>query len=495
MPWRNGGAARASCGLRRAAFKMRLGAMSPPPVLEDDMLPPVVVIPGITATSLRDSYPLESEGVWGLLRKDYLRVALHPDDLRYEQIEPALLRPDEAFSIPYDELVKELRHDLTEKRDRPRPVFLFPYDWRHPLDVLVPQLRDFCDEVAARTSLLRHYAKSGYTAEQGRVDLIGHSMGGLLVTGYLGDEDVSHRARKVVTLGTPFCGSFEAVLKIVTGTADLGGGVPSSREREVARLTPALYHLLPENHLHEAIHVDDGLPESLFEVGLWQESVLESIAEHIRLKAVAPPSSQAKRMDAARDLLSRILQRASAFRARTLAFRLDGTGLVPDDWMAIVGVGEKTRLELRIEERRGGPFFVLRSMGRKNGYPEIPEDQQGEITWADTGDGTVPYWSAAPPFLERRKIVAVSNDDFGYWELRDRLIRGVASNLHGMMPTMNRVIKLCAAFLKAEAGEKGRAHDGIEGRRAPDLPPQVDWDPPLRDLREEQPAYLKAMLG
>lgn len=459
------------------------------------MKPPVVVIPGITATSLRDDYPPEPESIWGMLRKDYLRVALHPDDLRYEQAEPALVRPGEVFTIPYDEFVKELRHDLSEKRDRPRPVFLFPYDWRQPLHLLVEQLRAFCDEVAARTALLRHYARAGYTREDGEVDLVGHSMGGLLINGYLATHPETHRARKVITLGAPFSGSFEAVLKIITGTADLGPGVPSSREREVARITPALYYLLPENHVNEAIKVDEGLPDTLFDVDLWQESVLETIAEHIRLNAVDPPSSQTKRMEAARELLVRMLAEAASFREKTLAFELADAGLASDDWMAVVGVGEETRLELAIEKRRGKPVYVLRSLGRKNGYPEIPDDLQGQITWADTGDGTVPYWAAVPPFLQKNTIICVSDDDFGYWELRDKILERWAANLHGMLPAMNRVIKLAVAFLKADAGEKGKAHDGIKGRRAPDLPPQVDWNPPLKGLREEMPGYLKAMLG
>jgi pimeloyl-ACP methyl ester carboxylesterase len=460
------------------------------------MKPPVVVIPGITATTLRDQYPAEPETVWDLLRKDYLRVALHPDDLRYEQIEPSLVRADEVFSIPYDEFVKELRHDLTEKRDRPRPVFLFGYDWRRPLEDVVEALRAFCDEVAARTALLKHYAKAGYTAADGQVDLVGHSMGGLLITGYLSKHPQAHRARKVATLGTPFCGSFEAVLKIITGTADLGSGVPKSREREVARITPSLYYLLPENHLKEAIEVDEGLPNTLFDVDLWQDSVLESIAEHIRLTAVDPPSSQAGRMDAARRILAAMLDEAAAFRQRTLKFRLADAGLVTDDWLAIVGVGEETRVELRVENRNGSPFYVLRSLGRKNGYPEPTTDTHGNVTAAlqDTGDGTVPFWAATPPFLPSESLIAVSDEDFGYWELRDRLLERV-SNLHGLLPSMNRVIKLTAAFLKAEEGEKGRAHDGIRGRRAPDVAPKAKWDPPIRALAEDMPKAMKALLG
>jgi hypothetical protein len=63
---------------------------------------PVVVVPGITATYLRDEYQLPPELVWGLLEKDYDRVALHPDNLRYEAREPARVVPDYVFEVAYE---------------------------------------------------------------------------------------------------------------------------------------------------------------------------------------------------------------------------------------------------------------------------------------------------------------------------------------------------------------------------------------------------------
>ena len=74
---------------------------------------PVIVIPGITATELHDDYPLKTEDIWTMVfNKEYERIALHPDDIRYEAIEPAHVFPGRAFSI-YDDLIKALRHDDT----------------------------------------------------------------------------------------------------------------------------------------------------------------------------------------------------------------------------------------------------------------------------------------------------------------------------------------------------------------------------------------------
>ena len=46
------------------------------------MLPhPVIFVPGITASYLKDFYPLPPEVVWSVLKKQYSRVSLNPDDL------------------------------------------------------------------------------------------------------------------------------------------------------------------------------------------------------------------------------------------------------------------------------------------------------------------------------------------------------------------------------------------------------------------------------
>ena len=83
---------------------------------------PVIVVPGITASDLRDEYSTSPESVWSLLSKRYERVVLHPDDLRYEREQPSRVVADRLFSIPYDELIQELRHDLTPGKKRQTPM-------------------------------------------------------------------------------------------------------------------------------------------------------------------------------------------------------------------------------------------------------------------------------------------------------------------------------------------------------------------------------------
>lgn len=447
------------------------------------MQPPVIVIPGITASTLRDEYAVTPDVVWNILQKRYDRVMLHPDDLRFEALEPARVRADQLFDLPYTDLIGELRHNLAEKEDRPVPVYPFAYDWRMPLDLIQTQLEDFIDEVIARTALLRHYHSDGYKDDP-KVDLVGHSMGGMIITGYLATSHDT-RVRKVATLGTPFRGSFEAVLKIATGTAALGSARQNSREREAARLTPALYHLIPS--------FDDGIiaPKpawtNLFNATSWQPGVIATIAEQIRLGSVEPPKGKVEREAMATALLQSMLDEAANHRATMEAFDLADAGLTTNDWLCIVGVGERTRTALKVEDDGGAPIFRLDREERKNGYPKGARADvayEKDLPW-ETGDGTVPFAGARASFIGPDNIVCVCDADFGYWEIRDRLLEGPLVTLHGLLPAMSVVQKLVATHLKGRAGAKAPSMPGIRGRRAPDLAATATWDPPISGLEEK----------
>lgn len=429
---------------------------------------PVIVVPGITASKLRDTYAIDPETVWAALTKEYDRLALHPDNLRYERDEPARVLPDQVFDIPYGELIKELRHDLSPHEDQPTPVYPFAYDWRQPLDATELQLEAFIAEVIERTKLMPRYDKAGY-ADDPKVDLIGHSMGGLLIAGYLQRTGKAARVGKVATLGSPFRGSFEAVLKVTTGLATLGSVDSSSREREVARLTPALYYLVPD--IADAVLADPGLVTDLFDPAAWQPSILETLAEYIRLYGL----DKADRKTQAETLFAGLLQQAHAYRDRVESLKLAKTNLSDADWLCIVGVHQVTRVRLHITTDRKGPLFDLRSEDRMDGWEyEVTSER------IYTGDGTVSYQGTQCAFIPVQRIVCVTPEDFGYWEVGDKLLLG-SVGLHGMLPKMNLIHRLIASHFT------GKARKGTWGRKPPDLPDGQDWDPPIKGLEAKEP--------
>lgn len=427
---------------------------------------PTIVVPGVTASYLEDAYPLPPERVWSVLTKEYERVALHPDDLRYEAAEPARVLPGQIFEVAYKELVEELRHNLRIKEDQPVPVFPFAYDWRQSLEATDRQLEAFIVEVVARTKLLRHYDKEGY-ADAPKVNLVGHSMGGLIIAGYLWRMGKAHPVHKVATLATPFQGSYEAVIKVTTGTANLGGSPPSSREREAARLTPALYQLLPS--FEHAVDVDDGsdLPTSLFDPGLWQPSIVDTLKEFIRLHGL----DKTDRDKQARDLFAQLLKSAADHRQRVDELSLQAVGLTTDAWLCIAGVDTTTRVALRVEKTQRGPDFIFRTTDRQNHWAD--QDQQVRRL---TGDGTVPFEGAIPKFLPLESLVCVTPEDFGYWEIQDRAL-AAASGFHGILPNMDMLHRLVVAHF---TGRPDR-HGNIWGRPPPGVGPEA-WRPAVAGL-------------
>ena len=450
--------------LRRAAARPPRGKEPTPSMTPQN---PVIVLHGITASELRDEYPMGTETVWSaVLHKDYERICQHPDDLRYEAREPARVRADVLFPLVYKDFVAELRHNLAARADEPVPVFGFAYDWRQPLRVLTEQLAAFVGEVIDRTRLLRHYARTAY-ADDPRVDLVGHSMGGLILTGYLAQTGKKARVGRVATLGTPFQGSFEAPIKVLTGTSSIGGGTENSREREAARITPSLYHLLPS--FDDAVADPDGKPVDMFDAAAWQQGVVDTLAEFIRLTA-ARPGGTAERRQAATALLQGMLDDARGYLDHVRAFRLGDAGLEPRHWLCLVGVDATTRVTLRQYLVNGRLRYDLDGADRKN-------DWQPNGRSVLTGDSTVPYRGAVPRFLEPRHLVCLRPCDFGYWELGDRAL-SLAAGFHGAMPTLGLAQRLVVTHLKdAVAG------DNVWGRPSPEVDDVKSWDPPIRGLQ------------
>jgi len=422
---------------------------------------PVVVIPGITASSLVDEYPLKTEQLWSMVfNKEYKRIALHPDDLRYEAIEPARVVRGEAFSI-YDDLIKALRHELSARADHPTPVFAFPYDWRRDISSTARELESFVDEVLARTRLLKHYKG----VEKLEVDLVGHSMGGLVICEYLSQMGKKSKVGKVATIGTPYLGSVEAVVKIATGMSLITGSQPKEREREAARVTPALYQMFPSYSGAAVNTSQQGV--DLFDPDNMQSSIIDSLTEFVRIYSVNTRSND--RRNRAHQILTDMLSTARAHRRSIEQFNASQAALTQSDWLAIIGVGQKTRIQLTVEKGRRGSWFVIDDNQFIN---ELDHDDPRSLR---TGDGTVPVAGAIPPFLSHSKPVCVTEDDLGFFELRDRLFVELGG-FHGLLPGVNLVQRLVTRHLLPEY--RGR----VWGRRVPGA---RSWKPPIDGLQEK----------
>ncbi|MBI2020345.1 alpha/beta hydrolase [Candidatus Daviesbacteria bacterium] len=75
-------------------------------------------------------------------------------------------------------------------------LFVFPYDWRKDISLTASLLDQKISEIKSQTG-----------AE--KVDIVSHSMGGLVARNYIADIDRAQNVRKLFTLGTPHLGAVE----------------------------------------------------------------------------------------------------------------------------------------------------------------------------------------------------------------------------------------------------------------------------------------------
>ena len=410
-------------------------------------------------SALRDEYPTNPENVWSVLKaatKNYERITLHPDNVKYELVEPSRVVKDQVFDLFYSEIIEELRHNLSQDPDKPVPVYPFAYDWRHPLDLVQEQFSLFVDEVIARTSLMRHYNKGGYTKATGKVNLVAHSMGGLIVAGYVQSEGM-RRIDKVASIASPFRGSLEAIAKTSIGVGGFTFSSGGSREREAARVTPALYHLLPS--FKRAVVTTDGKEADIFLEENWQQGILDTLATFVERFGL----STTKPDNQARDLLTAMLDQAWKHRLRLERLKLADS----KRWLCIVGVGGKTRqdLTLKFDARTERPLFELGE--------ETDEWSQNHNS-IRTGDNTVPFSGAQCSFVPANEIICLSPDEFAFFEFKDRLINQLG--FHSSLPSMNLVQRLVVShFLGWKQGK-------LEGYPSPEIDPKT-WDPPVAGIK------------
>jgi len=246
---------------------------------------PVILIPGVLGSRL-------SRGVGGaeawpgstrkLLTSGYLELALRIDPDTLEPLDDGLVASglfDAAAGQDfYGKIVRRLTgvggYELAkpgEPMAKPRArLYLFPYDWRQDnvrtvqkLDTLIEQIRaDYGDPAL-------------------RVDVIAHSMGGLIVRYYerYGTNDVldgntfavtgtgAAKIRRVVLLGTPNQGTVTAVHKFLHGYRVALSRLPT----EGVVTMPAMFQLFP-HPLVDWVADSAGKPieSDLFDIRTWK---------------------------------------------------------------------------------------------------------------------------------------------------------------------------------------------------------------------------------
>lgn len=225
----------------------------------------IVLIPGIKGSKLVDTYPPDFNVRWSLedmLVGDLLEDALDFElrDGLYDVGDQHVFREWELINAAYKPMIHRLRRWVD------RRLYLFPYDWRLPMERNAVRLNDFIDHLQGK---LAHHGDE-------KISFVAHSMGGLLLRSALG----LRRPRpfdgigKIVFIATPFKGACDTTRVLIAGEKQgwLGNSVDF---RKLARGFQSVYQLLP-SYPDALINKSTGKQLDVFDADCWQKNVLQA---------------------------------------------------------------------------------------------------------------------------------------------------------------------------------------------------------------------------
>ncbi len=346
----------------------------------------VVVLPGITGSVLRDS---RGRDVWaptaGAAARALVTLGRSLADLELRDgdaddgVTAPLMVPD-LHLIPglwkidgYSRLSGYLQREFAVTPGR--NFFAFPYDWRRDNRVAARRLKEQTDR------WLWQWRRESPDA---KLILVGHSMGGLVARYFLECLEGWRDTRRLVTFGTPYRGSLNALDFLVHGMQKRLGPVPVLDLSRLLRSFPSIYQLLP---IYPCLDPGDGN--------------LIRVSEAVGLPHVDPGRARAA------DAFHREIEQAVAAHLDDEEYRRGRYAIHP-----IVGTFQATLLSAR---RSGDGVEVLGT------FPGFAPD----------GDGTVPRVSATPIEFAHEEGAMFAAERHGSLQHNDGVLVQLAGLLSG----------------------------------------------------------------
>jgi pimeloyl-ACP methyl ester carboxylesterase len=217
---------------------------------------PIILIHGIRGSHLAQTYDDSFDVIWSGIQNRYesiLDLELDPTG-QYDNDPFGLINVQRIEKMAYGEILSRLR-----KQFKNTPVYIYRYDWRLDIDFLAQQFVDFVEKIKTKTQ-----------TEQ--INVITHSMGGLILARYLKLDTEEHlkSIRKAAITAPPFGGSYEAVKCLIIGEDSLFSFNSSEVFRKIARSFPSVYQLLPSLQPHWE-HPEEN--SNFWDIAYWQQRV------------------------------------------------------------------------------------------------------------------------------------------------------------------------------------------------------------------------------
>jgi len=209
-------------------------------------------VPGIMGSYLYDSNGGEvwmdlEKMVYNLSDDDYLNYLMM--DMNGSSINNILtqdvIRKIEKYHYINIDILNGLINELTVKGyQENKNLFVFPYDWRQSIDLTATQLNRKILDVLSQTG-------------SHNVNIIAHSMGGLVAKAYMKAYIGQEKIDKFIDIATPHFGVPKAFKALEYGD-NLGIKVILSKNRIkiISQNMPSVYELLPSASYYDSGHID-----------------------------------------------------------------------------------------------------------------------------------------------------------------------------------------------------------------------------------------------
>ncbi len=214
--------------------------------------PPVIFVPGLLGTELF----YNEEKLWpNILRMEFDFSDSFMDDLFFNNglisekiIRTGLVVRKELKLFDYSQgLIDEFAgqgYDVNDGSDD-QTFYTFPYDWRYGASGVYPKPEGTSQMDVTNSVLLgRKIDELAKKSPTGKVDVIAHSLGGLIAKKYV-LENENPQINKLVFVGVPNLGAPVAVKALLAGHDFKIFGLNPGEIKKIAQNMPAAYDLLP----------------------------------------------------------------------------------------------------------------------------------------------------------------------------------------------------------------------------------------------------------
>jgi len=215
--------------------------------------PPVIFVPGLLSARVYKN----QEEIW----PNATRMIIDFDDSFMDvlQLNNEFIPIDNALdfreviktepTIDYSQgLIDEFAgqgYDVNEGSDS-QTFYTFPYDWRYGVSGVYPKPEGVSQMDVTNSVLLgRKIDELAKKSPTGKVDVIAHSLGGLIAKKYVLENEDNHQIGKLVFVGVPNLGAPVAVKALLAGHDFKVFGLNPEEIKKIAQDMPAAYDLLP----------------------------------------------------------------------------------------------------------------------------------------------------------------------------------------------------------------------------------------------------------